>query len=169
MGQNRATVDKLLKIAAPVCEDAGFEVVDLRYSRDQRGWVVQIFIDHLNGGAQEISFKDCEQMSRELSAVFDVEDPLPHAYSLEVSSPGVARPLRTAEHFRRFVGQQAKIALTDGVDGRRNFKGTLVGVTDGDERVTVEVDSATYDLPIADIDSAKLIPDWDAVMRNASR
>jgi ribosome maturation factor RimP len=168
MGRNRDIEAKLLKIAQPVCEDAGFEVVDIRFSRDPRGWVVQIFIDYSNGGAQEIGFDDCERMSRELSAVFDVEDPIPHAYSLEVSSPGVARPLRTAEHFRRFLGQQAKIALSDGIDGRRNFKGTLVAVDD-DERVTVEVDGQSYDLPISDIDNAKLVPDWDAVMRNAGR
>ena len=77
---------QLIDLVEPVCADSGFELVDLRYQREQSGWVVRVFIDRaVDGGDEPISFNDCEQVSRELSAVFDVEDPITSAYSLEVS------------------------------------------------------------------------------------
>jgi len=111
---------------------------------------------------QPVDLSACEQMSRELSAVLDVEDPIPQAYSLEVSSPGIDRPLRTAAHFQHFTGSEAKIALAVPQENRRNFKGVLRGVDD--DRVVIDVDGQTFKLPIADIDSAKLVPNWDEVM-----
>jgi len=158
---------RLMGIAEPVCEDAGYELVDLSYQREQGGWIVRVFIDHLPGAANQepIGFDDCETISRELSAVLDVEDPVPTAYSLEVSSPGMDRPLRSAEHYRRFVGQTAKIALNDGVDGRRNFKGTLEGFDDDTSSVLIRVDGQEFSLPLGDIRSAKLVVDWDAVLK----
>lgn len=164
------TRDKLLKLAEPVCAGSGYEVVDLRYLRDQGGWVVRVFIDRADNAAtgRGIGFEDCERVSRELSAVFDVEDPLAEAYRLEVSSPGVDRPLRTASHFRRFIAEKAKITLEHGVEGRRNFTGTLVAVEDDDATVAIDVDGVQYRLPIADIAVAKLMPNWDALMTAAA-
>ncbi len=163
----------LFDIVEPVCEDAGYELVDIRYVREQGGWIVRAFIDHPDG----ISFADCERVSRELSAVLDVEDPIPHAYNLEVSSPGVDRPLRTASHFRRFLGHTARIVLARGIDGRKRFKGTILEVmsNDGDalateasETVTIEIeDGQRFALPVAEISSAKLVPDWDALGRKS--
>lgn len=161
----KAITAKLFEIAEPVAADAGYELVDLVFVREGTGWVVRVFIDHLDGHAPDgvlVSFSDCEEMSRELSAVFDVEDPVPCAFTLEVSSPGLDRPLRTAEHFERYVGQVAKVRLSKGTDGRRNFKGTLVGVADG--LVTIDVDGRTYEIPVADVATARLVPDWDAIM-----
>lgn len=166
----------LIELAEPVCADAGYELVDLEYTRGPQGWLVRVYIDHADGGASggttpvptsSIGFDDCERLSRELSALFDVEDPLPHAYSLEVSSPGVDRPLRTAAHFRRYVGETAKIVLTRGQGGRKNFKGRLLAVEeeDGSELVAIDVDGTTFQLPLADVATAKLVPDWDALMK----
>jgi len=88
-------------------------------------------------------------------------DVVPGRYSLEVSSPGLDRPLRTEAHFRRYVGHEARISLARPTDGRRRFKGEIVSAADGS--VTVEVDGARYDLPVADVESAQLVPDWDGL------
>jgi ribosome maturation factor RimP len=175
MTRHDPIADKVLRIAEPVCVAAGFELVDVRFTMDQGGWVLRIFIDRLGEGASEgeVDLNDCERMSRELSAVLDVEDPIPQAYSLEVSSPGIERPLRTAEHFRRHIGEEIKVAMhvpvaTPTGGERRNFKGPLKGVEgEGDTAVAlVEIDRKdTYRLPIRDIDTARLVPDWDAVMK----
>ncbi len=170
--------DRLIEIAEPVCAGAGYELVNVEYTMGPQGWVVRFFIDHRAGTASPdsaISFADCEAVSRELSAVLDVEDPIPHAYSLEVSSPGVARPLRTAEHFRRFVGETAKVTLDKGVSGRRNFRGLLVGVepereaADRDFLIEIDVDGVKYKLPLSDVASANLVPDWDSLIAGKAR
>jgi len=158
--------ERLIALAEPVCRDLGYELVDLRYVLEPGAWVVRAFIDR-DGAGEPIGFDDCERVSRELGAVLDVEDPIPAAYRLEVSSPGVDRPLRTADHFRRHLTQQAKISLHRGLDGRRNFTGTLTAVEDEGATVVVDADGARYRLPLADIANAKLIPDWDALFRQA--
>jgi ribosome maturation factor RimP len=160
---------QLLSITEPVAADNGYELVDIEYTRAQSGWV---YIDRLpdwtavaKGG---ISFEDCTLLSRQLSAVFDVEDPVPHAYSLEVSSPGLDRPLRTAAHFERYLGETAKVTLGEGLAGRRNFKGVMRALepSEGDAEVLVmDVDGAEFRLPLADIASARLVPDYDSLMK----
>jgi ribosome maturation factor RimP len=171
MTRHDPIAEKVLRIAEPVCVASGFELVDVRFTMDQGHWVLRIFIDRL--GEVGVDVNDCERMSRELSAVLDVEDPIPQAYSLEVSSPGIDRPLRTAEHFRRHLGEEIKVAMhvpvatPTGTEGR-NFKGPLKGVEgEGDTAVAlVEIDGKdTFRLPIRDIDTARLVPDWDAVMK----
>jgi ribosome maturation factor RimP len=178
---------RVLALAEPVCVAAGYELVDLRFTRDQGGWVLRVFIDRQRpegapptdpGEIPEelVDLDDCERISRELSAVLDVEDPIPQAYALEVSSPGIDRPLRTAAHFRRFLGAEAKISMHVGVPvpggaDRKNFKGPLVAVEgDGDAAVVViEIDGRqTFRLPLGDIDQARLVPDWDAVLKGGS-
>jgi len=169
---------RLITIVEPVCESAGYELVDLRFLLDQGGWVLRVCVDLPIDDAMDISevpaervdLTDCENLSRELSAVLDVDDPIPQAYSLEVGSPGIDRPLRTAKHFARFAGSDAKIQMAVGLatasGERRNFRGILRGVT-GD-KVVIEVDGQPFELPIDDIEQAKLVPDWDAVMRGKS-
>jgi ribosome maturation factor RimP len=169
---------KLISIIEPVLEQSGFELVDLRFLLEQGGWVLRVQVDLPLGEVTDLSevpsdrvdLEDCENISRELSAVLDVEDPIAQAYHLEVSSPGIDRPLRTAAHFAHFKGSEAKIqlALPLHLDGgeRRNFKGKLVGVVDN--KVEIDVDGHTFQLPIDDIDHAKLVPDWDAVMHGRS-
>jgi ribosome maturation factor RimP len=177
MENRQKIVNKLVEIVEPVCADAGYELVDVQYTLGPQGWVVRVFIDYPEGNDTSssgggISFSDCERVSRELSAVLDVEDPIPQAYTLEVSSPGVARPLRTAEHFRRYIGQDARVTLSQGVDGRRKFHGTLVAVQPGQQPnefiVAMEVDGKTYQLPVADVASANLVPNWDALIGKSS-
>lgn len=173
MKSPRAIRDNLLKIAEPVCAGNGYELVDLRFV-NEGAWVVRVYIDHADGSARAaegaISFADCENVSRELSAVFDVEDPVPQAYRLEVSSPGVDRPLRTPDHFRRFAGERAKVSLASGVEGRKNFTGVLRGVDDssGNPVVQIDVDGTQFELPLDGIQNARLIPDWDRLMSESN-
>ena len=178
MSANDPLRQRLVAIVEPVCTSAGYDLVDLRLKSEQGGWVLRIFID-VHTAANEpldpewwkhgVDLADCERLSRELSAVLDVDDPIPHAYSLEVSSPGIDRPLRTAAHFRRFVGAEIKVALAVALAGtdRKNFKGELTGVP-SDDQIVMVVDGQTFTLPIADIDTAKLVPDWDDVMKGGS-
>ncbi len=166
---NQDIRNRLIELAEPVCSDAGYELVDLRYVREQSGWVVRAFIDYAGDASETIGFEDCESVSRELSAVFDVEDPVPSIYSLEVSSPGVERPLRTAAHFRRYLGQPVKVMLADGLDGRRNFKGTVESVAGDGSTVAVVVDGQSFSLPLSDLRSAKLVVDYDALLKGNTR
>lgn len=174
-------LQKLISIIEPVLEASGFELVDVRLALEQGGWTLRVCADlplEQAWSAEDVSkvpedrvdLEDCEQISRELSAVLDVADPIPQAYLLEVSSPGIDRPLRTAKHFKHFTGAEAKIQMAVGLQinnaERRNFKGILSGV-DGDT-VTITCDGQAFALPIGDIESAKLVPDWDAVMRGRS-
>jgi len=171
---------RLLSIVEPVCQAAGYELVDLRFLLEQGGWVLRVCVDlpldpaadRTEVPADRVDLHDCEELSRELSAVLDVEDPIPQAYSLEVGSPGIERPLRTAAHFAYFAGSETKIQLAQGVQvegsdtARKNFRGTLRGV-EGDQ-LLIDVDGKRWSLPIDDVEHAKLVPDWDAVMHGRS-
>jgi ribosome maturation factor RimP len=171
-------LQKLISIVEPVVEAAGFELVDLRFLLEQGGWVLRVQIDIPLDQVTDVSqvpsdrvdLADCENMSRELSAVLDVDDPIPQAYQLELSSPGIDRPLRTAKHFAHFAGSEAKIQLHAPIQTptgeRRNFKGVLRGVVEN--KVEIECDGVKFQLPIDDVDHAKLVPDWEAVMHGKS-
>lgn len=171
-------LNRLIQIIEPVLAQSGFELVDLRWLLEQGGWVLRVQVDVPLGEVTDLTevpsdrvdLEDCENISRELSAVLDVEDPLPQAYHLEISSPGIDRPLRTPAHFAHFKGSEAKVQLAMPLQTssgeRRNFKGTIKGVVDG--KVEMDCDGQTFQLPIDDIDSAKLVPDWDAVMHGKS-
>lgn len=160
----RKDTQNLWNLVEPYVKDAGFELVEVQSGREPTGWVVRLFIDRPVGdvavevGEATVSHTDCERVSRDVSAALDVADLIPHAYELEVSSPGLDRPLRRLIDFARFTGQEAKIRMTEGVEGRRNFSGQLGGTEDG--LVKIECDGRTYHLPIGDIAKANLVPDW---------
>lgn len=169
---------KLISIVEPVIQGAGFELVDLRFLLEQGGWVLRVQVDLpldqvtdlAEVPSDRVDLEDCENLSRELSAVLDVDDPITQAYHLEISSPGIDRPLRTAAHYAHFAGSEAKIQLavplhTDSGE-RKNFKGVLRGVID--DKVEIDCDGQKFQLPIEDIDHAKLVPDWEAVMHGKS-
>ncbi len=184
MARTNPTLNRVFALVEPVCNGAGYELVDLRLTLEQGGWVLRVCIDLLDGATstvasntdtqgdaiRRIDTTDCERASREVSAVLDVEDPIPQAYSLEVSSPGIDRPLRTPAHFAKFVGSEIKATLVtpfvqDGLE-RRNFRGVIEAVDGGN--LKLRVDNKTYVLEIDDIDTARLLPDWDAVLRGDS-
>jgi ribosome maturation factor RimP len=165
----RKEVQQLWQLAEPHIAGAGLELVELDFNREADGWVLRAYIDRpwQEGQSEDpsegISFDECERVSRDLSAALDVADAITHAYRLEVSSPGIDRPLRRARDFQRFAGQKAKVRTVDMVEGRRNFSGTIRGAN-GDA-VEVECDGRNYQIPLDEIARAHLVPDWDAEFR----
>lgn len=163
------TPRQLMQLIGPVCVDAGYDLVEVEYSQGPQGWLVRVYIDFPQDSQKSIGFQDCENLSHELAALLDVEDPIPHKYHLEVSSPGVDRPLRKPEDFRRYQGKDVKVSLHTGLDGRRNYKGRLESISEDGTTVTVMVDQDKFDLPLADLSSAKLIPDWNSLMKGKGK
>jgi ribosome maturation factor RimP len=147
------TGDELAKLLEPTIERLGYELSDLEVKLGGRGGVVRIFIDRPDG----ISLDDCESVSQAVSALLDVEDPLPGQYNLEVSSPGLDRKLTKVEHFQRFAGETVKVQMRFPIEGRKRFRGTLV--SSNDENIVVEVDGEPHSLPMATIDTARLVPE----------
>ena len=153
---------QLEPILTPAIEAAGFKLVRLRLLGGKRK-TIQVMAERPDG---TMTVEDCERLSRDLSPALDVEDPMDRAYNLEVSSPGIDRPLVRRSDFERWSGHLAKIELTRPLDGRRRFKGRLVGL-DG-ERAGIETDAAdgptTVWVPLADVDEARLVL-TDALVR----
>ena len=137
----------------PAIEGMGYELIDLELRTGARDGLVRVFIDKDPDG---IDLEDCEAVSRQVSAILDVEDPIEANYSLEVSSPGLDRKLTKPAHFQRFAGEQVKVKLRFPLEGRRNFSGQLKAA--GDENIEVEVDGEVHSLPMATIESARLVP-----------
>ena len=145
---------RITELARQVAESMGMEVVLVEIKGDGRRSIVRTFIDKPAG----ISLDDCERFSRRLSVVLDVEDWIPFSYTLEVSSPGVNRPLVQKSDFERFCGQKAKVRTRLPFEGQQNFKGKIVGVTEG--RLMLEVAAGKQiGIALGDIEKANLIAD----------
>lgn len=160
---------RIARIAEPVAAGLGFRLVRVKLSA-MNGATLQIMAERPDG---TMTVEDCERLSRDLSPVLDVEDPIDTAYNLEVSSPGIDRPLVRRSDFVRWTGQAAKIELARPQDGRKRFKGILAGL-DGDAiRLALEpnsklVEATVVTLPLADIDEARLVL-TDALVRETLR
>ncbi len=127
--------------------------------------VLRLFIDGKDKNGVEI--EDCERVSRHIGPVLDVEDPIPSGYRLEVSSPGIDRPLRTSQHFQDSEGETVKVTLFKALSGRRNFSGVVVGATE--QQVEVNVDGNVFALPLEDVDKAQIVPDWSKVLGRGAK
>ncbi len=155
--ENGLSVTRLTGMLEPLVTDLGYEFVGLEYSSNPKNPVLVLYIDKPDG----IAVEDCESVSREVAAVLDVEDPIPGHYVLEVSSPGLDRPLFTPDHFTRFAGEVAQVSVFAPVAGRRRFKGRILRV-EGDV-VELEQDGAAVRLEHANIAKARLVPDYDRI------
>lgn len=145
----------LREILEPPTEALGYELVHLEVSGRGRDSILRLYIDAPGG----IQLEDCELVSRQLGTVLDVEDPIHVGYTLEVSSPGLDRPLVKPDHFRRFLGSRVKVNMHGYIMGRRRFTGIL---READEdRAVVEVDGEPYELPYDEMDSARLVPEFE--------
>ena len=142
---------QVVSVVEPVVSGLGYSLVGAEFGQAENGQTLRVYIDKPEG----IVMEDCAKVSRQLNAVLDVEEPIKSAYLLEVSSPGVDRPLFTEAQFAEQIGEQVKVRMTDGVNGRRNFKGQLVAVNDA--LAVVEVDGIDYELPVSDVEQAHLI------------
>jgi ribosome maturation factor RimP len=148
-----STIDnRLTEMLEPAVAAAGFELVGIEYIRAGKHSTLRIYIDHENG----IDVDDCVEVSRQCSAVLDVEDPITNEYNLEVSSPGMDRPLFKPHHYLDHVGEVVSLQLVMPSNGRRNFKGEIVSVEG--EMITVKVDGQEYTLALANVKKANIVP-----------
>lgn len=129
----------------------GVEVVTVEAVGSRKSPIVRIYIDTPDG----VSFQELTDAQEWISEIMDELDPYPGAYTMEVSSPGIDRPLRTPEHFRRFIGEEAKVALKAPIDGRTNYKATIAGVAD--DCLTLEYEGKSLEVPYAEIKRANLV------------
>lgn len=132
----------------------GCELVDVTYHREPQGWVLRVYIDRSGG----VTIADCQSVSRQIGEMLEASDVMRHAYSLEVSSPGLNRPLKKAADFERFAGQRVRVKTKAAVQGRRNFLGKLLGCAD--DLVHVEVEGISVRLPLDSIGRANIEYDF---------
>ena len=142
---------KIEDIVSPTIVGMGYELVRVAMSRG--GGTLQIMIEPADGRPMDV--EDCATLSRALSAVLDVEDPIPSAYTLEVSSPGIDRPLTREKDYVRWAGHIVRVETTQPIEGRRRFKGTLLGLENDKVRVRLD-DGTEADVPLSQISRAKL-------------
>jgi len=147
-------VRDLTQLFEPVVESMGYELVGIEFNAGGGHGTLRVYIDREQG----VNLDDCAAISHQLSGILDVEEPIQQAYDLEISSPGIDRPLFKLADFERFIGRTAKIKLAVGVQGRKNFRGQLQAVAD-EKLITIEVDGEHFDLPYADIARANLVGD----------
>ena len=146
-------IQRLITLLEPEVNTLGYELIELELISGKPS-ILRVYIDQEAG----INVEDCAAVSRHVGLILEVEDPIPGEYTLEVSSPGAERPLRSLEHFATYEGEQAKLKLSQLHEGRKRLKGTLSGVQD--DKVLVTVDNKEYAIPIALIVKAHLAPDY---------
>jgi ribosome maturation factor RimP len=150
--------DALMRLLEPPIEALNYELVDIEFAREGRGGVLRIFIDCRAGDSGVgITVEDCARVSHAVSQVLEAQDPIKGHYTLEVSSPGFDRILRTRAHFERFLGERIFAELKLPIEGRRRFAGVLKSVADG--TIVVEVDGKAHSLPLERIQKARLRPE----------
>ncbi|MEM9384596.1 MAG: ribosome maturation factor RimP [Pseudomonadota bacterium] len=142
----------MIQLLEPAVESIGFELLDVEYTQVGSRNTLRLFIDKPEG----ITVDDCGDVSRHVSATLDVEDPITDAYDLEVSSPGERRPLRTASHFQRAIGERIRVELGVGLEGRRRFTGIVESADE--QTIALDVDHEDFRLPLADVVRAHVAP-----------
>ncbi|MEQ3639436.1 MAG: ribosome maturation factor RimP [Alteromonas sp.] len=147
--------DKLTEMLNPGVEALGFELVGVEFVRAGKHSILRVFIDHENG----ISVDNCADVSHQVSAILDVEDPISTEYNLEVSSPGMDRPLFNEKHYKASVGEVVQVRLSMPMDDRRNFKGEVLSCEDG--MISIEVDGQQFQLAVANIEKGNVVPTFD--------
>ncbi|MBU2977127.1 ribosome maturation factor RimP [Alteromonas sp. C1M14] len=147
--------EKLTDMLEPGVEALGYELVGVEFVRAGKHSILRVFIDHENG----VSVDDCAEVSYQASAILDVEDPINTEYNLEISSPGLDRPLFKASHYDDAIGEIIQAKLTVPMDNRRNFKGKLLACENG--MISIEVDGQQFQLAVANIEKANIVPTFD--------
>jgi ribosome maturation factor RimP len=159
--------DALQRVVDPVAHAHGAEVVDMELKPDRGRWILRVYVEKAGAAASNLSTRDaavdlelCANVSRDLSPALDVADLIPHAYNLEVSSPGIERPLRAERDYVRFTGEKAKLKLREPVGGQRVVVGVLDGVQGG--KLRVKEGSRVHEVPLSSVDSARLVFEFGA-------
>ena len=160
-GDSTQLIDRIRAIAGRVAGSYGLEIFGVQFRRESHGWVLRIFLDVPSSdeapaaAEASVSIEDCERVSRDVSAILDVEEAIEHHYTLEVSSPGLDRPLRSAHDYRRFTGRLAKIVVSEAVDNQKHFAGRLLGL-DGNAVMIETAPGKTHSVPLPLITRARL-------------
>lgn len=143
---------RLTELIKPAVEALGYELVGVEYRRGRKRALLRVYIDQPDG----VTLEDCARVSHQVSGVLDVEDPIVEGYDLEVSSPGLDRPLFEPEHFERFAGNRVRVRMSVPVEGRRQFTGVLLGIENG--QVRVEEEGVERRIPLESVSVARLVP-----------
>ena len=153
-----ATITRIWELATPLAQTLGMEIVDIELRREgsRSGRVLRLYLDKEGGP----NMGDLSQLSRELGLLLDDRDVIDGAYTLEVSSPGVNRPLKVPEHFKRFIGKNVRVRTRDLVQGRRSFLGPLMDVMN--EKIVLNQDGKPVEIPFAAIEKSNYEHDWSA-------
>lgn len=146
-------VERVKAIAQPVLQELGLELVEVEFRREAGGWILRLYLDKPGG----VTLGDCQRVSEELSDILDVENPIEYPYTLEVSSPGLNRPLSREADFVRFVGQRARVNTSQAIGGQRRFLGILKGYEAG-QVVLEREDGIVVHIPHTLISKARLAP-----------
>ena len=163
VSSEKGIVERVERLVEPAIAAMGFELVRVRLSGGRSRRVLQIMAEPHAAAAMNVD--DCAEISRTVSALLDVEDPLPGGYVLEVSSPGIDRPLVKRRDFERFAGHEVKFEVARAIDGQRRFRGRLKGVVE--DRVRIEFGDGEAEIALADIAAAKLVPADDLPARSS--
>jgi ribosome maturation factor RimP len=147
------TADKVVALINPVIEDMGYELLGVEYVASGKHSILRLYIDSEQG----IGVDDCEAVSRQVSAIMDVEDPITGQYSLEVSSPGIERPLFTLAHYQRFLGHDISLRLFRPIEGRRKFTGSIGSISEVNETMELVTDLGPVTIDLNLIDKANLV------------
>ena len=150
----RQASEKIQHIVEEVVTSMGYELVGVEHLMHDKSGLLRVYIDNNQG----IMLEDCQAVSHQLSGVLDVEDPVPGNYNLEISSPGLDRPIFKPEDFERFAGKSVKVKLVRAQEGRKNFVGILKGLQEND--VIIDMDGQEIRLSLDNIDQARLIPEF---------
>ncbi len=147
---DKEIVDRVRAIAEPIVSDEGLELVDVEYRRETKGWVLRLYLDKEGG----VTLDDCTRISQEVGRSLDVEDFIQIPYTLEVSSPGLSRPLKTEKDFMKYRHSLIKVKTFDPVQNRRQFKGRLLGVSAN--QIEMEVEEGIFEIPLSNVAKANL-------------
>lgn len=149
--RNDQVIERVWNVVEPVVRSEGMEVIEVEYRRESIGWVLRIFVDQERG----VTVEDCARISQVVGDLLDVADIIRNPYNLEVSSPGLNRPLRKREHFEKCLGKVVEIKMVVPLSNRRNFKGNLREI--GEDGVKVECEGRLFELSFSNMDRARLL------------
>jgi ribosome maturation factor RimP len=152
-------LDRVSVIAEPILSNEGMELVEIEYRRESKGWVLRLYIDKEKG----VTLDDCTRISQEVGRSLDVEDFISTPYTLEVSSPGLARSLRKEKDFMKYRNHMVRVKTFDPLGNRRQFKGKLLGVSGN--RIEIEIDREIFQIPLSNVAKANLEIDWNMLWR----
>ncbi|WP_163328258.1 ribosome maturation factor RimP [Desulfurobacterium thermolithotrophum] len=151
--RTKEIIDRVKELLFPILEEGGFELVDIEFVREPIGWVLRIYADRLGGG---ITISDCQWISERIGTLLDIEDLIPHSYNLEISSPGLNRPLKNRRDFERNLGTVVKIKTHEPMDNQRNFKGEVISTSENAVVIHDVSRNAKVEIPFENIKSARI-------------